>query len=118
MDTLFQNLREISPTYFGSVPRIWEKLASTVDLRMDDSTWVKRTLYRWAVGVGRRYARVKYQPGGALASGSRSRYASAYWLVLAHSSAGSASTGPGSPSAARRRPRPSSSSSTTPSASR
>ena len=83
MDTLFQNVREISPTYFGSVPRIWEKLASTVDLRMDDSTWVKRTLYRWAVGVGRRYARVKYQPGGA-PLGLRALYAAAYWLVLAH----------------------------------
>ena len=83
MDTLFQNVREISPTYFGSVPRIWEKLASTVDLRMDDSTWVKRTLYRWAVGVGRRYARVKYQPGGA-PIGLRALYAAAYWLVLAH----------------------------------
>ena len=83
MDTLFQNVREISPTYFGSVPRIWEKLASTVDLRMDDSTWVKRTLYRWAVGVGRRYARVKYQPGGA-SLGLRALYAAAYWLVLAH----------------------------------
>ncbi|MBI3105190.1 MAG: long-chain fatty acid--CoA ligase [Candidatus Rokubacteria bacterium] len=35
LDTLFQNLREVSPTYFASVPRIWEKLASTVDLRMD-----------------------------------------------------------------------------------
>jgi long-chain acyl-CoA synthetase len=83
MDTLFQNVREISPTYFGSVPRIWEKLASTVDLRMDDSTWVKRTLYRWAVRVGRRYARVKYQPGGA-PLGLQALYAAAYWLVLAH----------------------------------
>lgn len=83
LDTLFQNVREISPTYFGSVPRIWEKLASTVDLRMDDSTWVKRTLYRWAVGVGRRYARVKYRPGGA-PLWLRALYAAAYWLVLAH----------------------------------
>jgi long-chain acyl-CoA synthetase len=83
MDTLFQNVREISPTYFGSVPRIWEKLASTVDLRMDDSTWVKRTLYRWAVRVGRRYARAKYEPGGA-PLGLRALYAAAYWLVLAH----------------------------------
>jgi long-chain acyl-CoA synthetase len=83
MDTLFQNLREISPTYFGSVPRIWEKLASTVELRMDDSTWIKRTLYRWAVGVGRKYARVKYRPGGP-PLGLRALYVVAYWLVLSH----------------------------------
>jgi hypothetical protein len=59
LDTLFQNLREVSPTYFASVPRIWEKLASTVELRMKDSTILKRTLYRWAVAVGRRYGRAK-----------------------------------------------------------
>jgi len=82
LDTLFQNLREVSPTYFASVPRIWEKLASTVDLRMDDSTWLKRTLYRAAVSVGRRYARVKFSPGGP-SPGLRLLYRLASWAVLA-----------------------------------
>jgi long-chain acyl-CoA synthetase len=82
MDTLFQNLREVSPTYFGSVPRIWEKLASTVELRMADSTWLKRALYRSALEIGRRYARVKYTPGGA-PLGLRLAYLAAHWAVLA-----------------------------------
>ncbi len=82
LDTLFQNLREVSPTYFGSVPRIWEKLASTVELRMADSTWLKRTLYRVAVSIGRRYARVKYSPDGA-PLGLRVAYRLASWAVLA-----------------------------------
>jgi long-chain acyl-CoA synthetase len=82
LDTLFQNLREVSPTYFASVPRIWEKLASTVELRMKDSTVLKRALYRWAVAVGRRHVRAKLSgrpvpPGLALA------YRLAYWSVLA-----------------------------------
>jgi long-chain acyl-CoA synthetase len=47
-ETLFQNLREVSPTYFAHVPRLWEKIASGVELRMQDSTWLKRALYRWA----------------------------------------------------------------------
>jgi long-chain acyl-CoA synthetase len=81
MDTLFQNLREVSPTYFASVPRIWEKLASTVELRMTDSTRLKRMLYRWAVAVGRRHARARLSregvpPGLALA------YRLARWAVL------------------------------------
>ncbi|HEY7366527.1 MAG TPA: long-chain fatty acid--CoA ligase [Methylomirabilota bacterium] len=59
MATLFQNLREVSPTYFASVPRIWEKLASTIELRMADSTPLKRALYRAAVSVGRRHARAR-----------------------------------------------------------
>lgn len=83
LDTLFQNLREVSPTYFGSVPRIWEKLASTVELRMAESTWLKRTLYRAAVGIGRRYARVKYTAPGP-SPGLRLAYRLAYWAVLTH----------------------------------
>ena len=38
MDTLPQNLKEVSPTIFASVPRIWEKFASMIDIRMADST--------------------------------------------------------------------------------
>jgi len=82
LDTLFENLREVSPTYFASVPRIWEKLASTVDLRMADSTWVKRTLYRAAVDVGRRYARVKFSSAGP-SPGLRLLYRLACWTVFA-----------------------------------
>jgi len=71
VDTLFQNLREVSPTYFAGPPRIWEKLASTLELRMADSTPLKRGLYRLAVAVGRRHARA--QRGGR----------PALWLALA-----------------------------------
>jgi long-chain acyl-CoA synthetase len=82
LDTLFQNLREVSPTYFGSVPRIWEKLASTVELRMQDSTPLKRSLYRAAVRVGRRHARAT-MTGGRAPLGTRLLYRLAYWTVLA-----------------------------------
>jgi len=82
MDTLAQNLREVSPTIFCSVPRIWEKFASMVYIRMSDSTPVKRALYKLAVGVGLRYVRTK--------KGSRERlqWGALYWplygLVLYH----------------------------------
>ena len=82
LDTLFQNLREVSPTYFGSVPRIWEKLASTVELRMQDSTRLKRALYRAAVSVGRRHARASLS-GEPVPLGLRALYRLAYWTVLA-----------------------------------
>jgi len=81
LDTLFHNLREISPTYFGSVPRIWEKLASAVELRMDDSTWLKRSLYRLAVRVGRRYAQAKLVESEA-SVWLAAAYRLAYWTVL------------------------------------
>jgi len=59
LETLFANVREVSPTILAGVPRVWEKLASTVELRMQDSTWLKRCAYGWAIGVGRRHARAR-----------------------------------------------------------
>ncbi|MBI2891439.1 MAG: AMP-binding protein [Nitrospirae bacterium] len=59
MDTLFQNLREVSPTVFGSVPRIWEKLASQIDLMIADSTWLKRMVYRASIRAGRAVIRAR-----------------------------------------------------------
>jgi long-chain acyl-CoA synthetase len=83
MDTLFQNMREVSPTYFAGPPRIWEKLASTVELRMADSTWLKRALYRAAFAVGRRHARARIgAPAGRVPIPLRVAYGLAYWAVL------------------------------------
>jgi len=79
-DTLSQNLREVSPTYFAGPPRIWEKLASTVELRMADSTLLKRTLYCLAVEVGRRRARA--QQRGRVSPLLRLAYGLAYLSVL------------------------------------
>jgi long-chain acyl-CoA synthetase len=82
LDTLFQNLREVSPTYFGSVPRIWEKLASAVELRMSDSTPLKRSVYRAAVAIGRRRARARLG-GRRVPLGLALLHAVASWAVLA-----------------------------------
>ncbi len=82
MDTLAQNLREVSPTVFASVPRIWEKFASMIEIRMSDSTYFKRALYRMSVVVGLRYMRTTEK--------SLERflwsllYWPCYWLVLFH----------------------------------
>lgn len=82
MDTLPQNLREVSPTVFGSVPRIWEKFASMIEIRMSDSTYLKKLLYRAAVKVGKRYIRT---PKGTI---DHKLWALLYWpmyfLVLYH----------------------------------
>jgi long-chain acyl-CoA synthetase len=80
LDTLFQNLREVSPTYFASVPRIWEKLASTIELRMADATLLKRALYRLAVKVGRRWEEARGQ--GPVPAGLRLARFLTYWTVF------------------------------------
>jgi long-chain acyl-CoA synthetase len=55
MDTLPHNLKEVSPTIFASVPRIWEKFASMIAIRMADSTPSKKFLYKISIGVGLKY---------------------------------------------------------------
>ncbi len=54
IDTVQADVVEIQPTVFGAVPRILEKVKTSVDIRMGKSTPLKRTLYRWALDVGMR----------------------------------------------------------------
>lgn len=83
METLPANLREVSPTIFGSVPRLWEKFASNINIKMDDSTLIKRFLYQMSLKVGRRYHQAK-QTGGVALLLWKALYALAYWGVLYH----------------------------------
>ncbi len=47
IETVRQDLAEVSPTIFLGVPRIWEKMHASVTLKMKDSSWLKRTLFDW-----------------------------------------------------------------------
>ena len=55
-DTVPENVREIAPTVFGGVPRLWEKFYSAVTLAVRDSGAVQQAMYRWAIGIGYRAA--------------------------------------------------------------
>lgn len=48
IETVRTDLREVQPTIFLGVPRIWEKLHASVQLKMKDASWLKRWLFRWA----------------------------------------------------------------------
>ncbi len=54
--TIQQDLREVSPTVFLGVPRIWEKMNASVTLRMKDSSWLKRSLFDFFSARGRKIA--------------------------------------------------------------
>jgi len=41
---------------FFAVPRLWEKFYSRVAMAVDDASWLQRSLYYWAIGIGRRVA--------------------------------------------------------------
>src|SRR4030095_7102349 len=61
IDTVPENIREVSPAVFFAVPRIWEKFYSSVALRMREATWLGRLAYSWAIGVGMRVANCRLQ---------------------------------------------------------
>lgn len=44
-ETVLHNLREIAPTYYLAAPRSWDNILTTVQVRMEDSTPLKRALY-------------------------------------------------------------------------
>lgn len=58
-DTVMENMREVSPTVTCGVPRIWEKYASGIMIRMADATWFKRTVFKASMGIGMKYADLK-----------------------------------------------------------
>jgi long-chain acyl-CoA synthetase len=55
-ETVPENVREIAPTVFGAVPRIWEKFYSVVTIRVREATRVAQLAYKLAIGVGYKVA--------------------------------------------------------------
>lgn len=53
IDTVATNIREIAPTFFLGVPRIWEKLQQGFEFRMKDSGRIQRALYKTGMKRGR-----------------------------------------------------------------
>jgi long-chain acyl-CoA synthetase len=54
-ETASQDIREIGPTYFFAPPRVFEQMLTRVMIRMEDAGAIKRALFRYFVGVARRY---------------------------------------------------------------
>jgi long-chain acyl-CoA synthetase len=59
LDTVTDNMREISPTVGYAVPRIWEKYLSAVYIRMSDATRFKKLVFGAALKIGRARASLK-----------------------------------------------------------
>jgi long-chain acyl-CoA synthetase len=48
------NLAELRPTYFPSVPRIFEKIYTAATSNVEKEGGLKKLIFNWAIGVGRR----------------------------------------------------------------
>lgn len=81
LDTVPQNLREISPTVFFAVPRIWEKFHSRVKIGMREAAWFNRFAYGIALRAGRRHADAILKDGD-VSAGVRIAFALAHVAVF------------------------------------
>ncbi|WP_234195581.1 AMP-dependent synthetase/ligase [Pseudacidovorax sp. NFM-22] len=80
VDTVAANVREIAPTYFLGVPRIWEKLQQGLEFRMKDSWKFQRWVYRQGMKRGRRLSDHRAQAGRLTSLGDRLEFA--FWYVV------------------------------------
>jgi long-chain acyl-CoA synthetase len=55
-DSFASDLRDVQPTAFAGVPRVWEKMLAAVEIRMANASWAKRTTFALAMRSGQRVA--------------------------------------------------------------
>jgi long-chain acyl-CoA synthetase len=53
-ETVPENVREIAPTVFTAVPRVWEKFYSGVMIALKEASPLQQAAYAWSIGVGQR----------------------------------------------------------------
>jgi long-chain acyl-CoA synthetase len=55
-ETVPENVREIAPTVFTAVPRVWEKFYSGVMIALKEAGGLQQAVYGWSIGVGQQVA--------------------------------------------------------------
>jgi len=56
-DTLTKDLRDTAPTFFCCAPAMLEKVYADICEAAEKGSWLKRSLFGWAVGIGRNHAK-------------------------------------------------------------
>jgi long-chain acyl-CoA synthetase len=59
METIGENLKEVKPTIFCTVPRLLEKVYEKIMDKASDLTGIKRKLFFWALGLADKYDNLK-----------------------------------------------------------
>jgi len=81
VETVQENIREIGPHILLAPPRIWEKICSDIQVKIQEAVWLKRFIYHKFLPVGYRMAdfileKKSPPPGWRLLSWI------AYWLLF------------------------------------
>jgi long-chain acyl-CoA synthetase len=80
-ETIPENVREIAPTVFGAVPRVWEKFYSGVSIALKESNAFERWAYKLAIGIGLEKVR-RYEARQPISGGLNFAHWLARLLVL------------------------------------
>ena len=81
-ETVLHDLREIAPTFYLAAPRSWDNMLTMVQVRMEDSTRLKKAVYRFFMGVATASERTKLEGGRPVLS-QRLLRPIGEWLVCA-----------------------------------
>jgi len=60
---ILPNLAELKPTYFPSVPRIFEKIYTAATSGIEKAGGLKKAIFNWAIGVGKKMRAVERAGG-------------------------------------------------------
>lgn len=78
--TIQSDLREIAPTIFLGVPRIWEKLHSSITINIQDSTKLKRWLFEKFMTIGYQKANADLEHRD-ISLGLKFSWWAGYWIM-------------------------------------
>lgn len=78
---ILDDIKEIRPTFFGSVPRIFEKAYARILSQVDEAPPFRQKIFHWAEKTGREVSR-KIQSGESIPTGLFLRYKLADQLVF------------------------------------
>jgi long-chain acyl-CoA synthetase len=80
-ETVPENVREISPTVFTAVPRVWEKFYSGVMIGLKEAGPLQQAAYAWGIGVGTQIAK-KVLAGRPVDAFLKFKFMLARWIAL------------------------------------
>jgi len=77
--TVQEDLREVAPSMFLGVPRIWEKLHAAIHIKMQETGALRQQLFRHALAA---CAPLADKPRKAWSLAERLHFGAYYWLIL------------------------------------
>jgi long-chain acyl-CoA synthetase len=80
-ETIPENVREIAPTVFTAVPRVWEKFYSGVMISLKEAGAIQQAAYAWGIGVGSAIADLVLA-GKPVGPWLKIKFTVAQWLAL------------------------------------